>query len=111
MLRSCAGIAQLVERQLPKLNVAGSNPVARSLVASAVLVSRVLASERAFYRHSVSSSVLVRKRRARALASRLFAREDQHSASLLRSLQLALHSLQLLASEAKRPLRLGFSPG
>src|SRR5215471_20982535 len=25
-----AGIAQLVERQLPKLNVAGSNPVARS---------------------------------------------------------------------------------
>jgi hypothetical protein len=25
-----AGVAQLVERQLPKLNVAGSNPVARS---------------------------------------------------------------------------------
>ena len=28
--RDRAGIAQLVERQLPKLNVAGSNPVARS---------------------------------------------------------------------------------
>ncbi len=25
-----AGVAQLVERQLPKLNVAGSSPVARS---------------------------------------------------------------------------------
>jgi hypothetical protein len=30
LLESNAGIAQLVECQLPKLNVAGSNPVARS---------------------------------------------------------------------------------
>ena len=30
ILRLRAGIAQLVERQLPKLDVAGSNPVARS---------------------------------------------------------------------------------
>ena len=29
-----AGIAQLVERQLPKLDVAGSNPVSRSMKAS-----------------------------------------------------------------------------
>lgn len=29
-IRTLAGIAQLVERQLPKLNVAGSNPVSRS---------------------------------------------------------------------------------
>ncbi len=28
-----AGVAQLVECQLPKLNVAGSNPVARSRIA------------------------------------------------------------------------------
>jgi hypothetical protein len=28
----CAGVAQLVECQLPKLNVAGSNPVSRSLI-------------------------------------------------------------------------------
>lgn len=27
--RRCAGVAQLVEHQLPKLNVAGSSPVAR----------------------------------------------------------------------------------
>ena len=27
----CAGIAQLVEYKLPKLGVAGSNPVARSI--------------------------------------------------------------------------------
>ena len=27
-----AGVAQLVEFQLPKLNVAGSNPVSRSLI-------------------------------------------------------------------------------
>ena len=33
--RHQAGIAQLVERQLPKLNVAGSNPVARSIAAGA----------------------------------------------------------------------------
>ena len=30
LLSGCAGIAQLVECQLPKLNVAGSSPVARS---------------------------------------------------------------------------------
>src|SRR2546425_9413388 len=30
-----AGIAQLVERELPKLEVAGSNPVARSILATA----------------------------------------------------------------------------
>jgi hypothetical protein len=29
-LRLCAGVAQLVEHKLPKLGVAGSNPVARS---------------------------------------------------------------------------------
>ena len=28
--KHCAGVAQLVECQLPKLNVAGSNPVSRS---------------------------------------------------------------------------------
>ena len=29
--KHCAGVAQLVECQLPKLNVAGSNPVSRSI--------------------------------------------------------------------------------
>ena len=28
----CAGVAQLVEHELPKLGVAGSNPVARSIL-------------------------------------------------------------------------------
>jgi hypothetical protein len=32
MLIERAGIAQLVEHQLPKLRVAGSNPVARSIM-------------------------------------------------------------------------------
>ena len=32
MLNDHAGVAQLVEFQLPKLNVAGSNPVSRSLI-------------------------------------------------------------------------------
>ena len=32
MLTDHAGVAQLVEFQLPKLNVAGSNPVSRSLI-------------------------------------------------------------------------------
>ena len=31
-LNDHAGVAQLVEFQLPKLNVAGSNPVSRSLI-------------------------------------------------------------------------------
>ena len=30
-IRTCAGIAQLVEYKLPKLGVAGSTPVARSI--------------------------------------------------------------------------------
>ena len=35
-----AGIAQLVERQLPKLNVVGSNPIARSAIPCASLCGR-----------------------------------------------------------------------
>ena len=34
----CAGVTQLAECQLPKLNVAGSNPVARS---SSILCNKI----------------------------------------------------------------------
>jgi hypothetical protein len=33
-----AGIAQLVEHKLPKLGVAGSNPVARSKIISSIFI-------------------------------------------------------------------------
>ena len=37
---SLAGVAQLVEHKLPKLGVAGSNPVARSRSRSSLLYQR-----------------------------------------------------------------------
>jgi hypothetical protein len=49
-----AGVAQLVEHQPSKLNVAGSNPVSRSMVAAiAQLVEHVLGKD------EVTSSILV----------------------------------------------------
>jgi hypothetical protein len=38
MLTDQAGVAQLVECQLPKQNVAGSNPVSRSLIKLKLIV-------------------------------------------------------------------------
>ena len=50
-----AGIAQLVERQPSKLNVAGSNPVSRSNGGQALLAQSV---ERVLGKDEVSSSIL-----------------------------------------------------
>ena len=43
-LHECAGVAQLVEHQLPKLVVAGSSPVSRSRYPSSQLVQPVRSS-------------------------------------------------------------------